>query len=50
MGVMGTLRKNRRAGEARLAWNLPGISGPEAEVTSGASGDGAQIPVDTMGA
>jgi hypothetical protein len=27
MGVVGTLLKNRRAGEAHLAWNLPGLNG-----------------------
>ncbi|HMD95674.1 MAG TPA: hypothetical protein VKG80_23825 [Trebonia sp.] len=28
MGVVGTLLKNRRAGEANLARNLPGLRGP----------------------
>jgi hypothetical protein len=29
MGVAGTLLKNSRAGEAKLAWNLPNLSAPE---------------------
>jgi len=50
MGVVGTLLKNRRAGEAHLAWNLPGLSGPETlEVRSAAFGDGAAIPVQHAG-
>ena len=41
MGVMGTLLKNRRAGEAKLAWNLPNLSAPETLVlTSDAFADG----------
>lgn len=28
MPLMGTLLKNRRAGEANLAWNLPALAGP----------------------
>jgi len=47
MGVVGTLLKNRRAGEARLAWNLPALSGPQTlTVTSAAFADGAPIPVE----
>jgi Raf kinase inhibitor-like YbhB/YbcL family protein len=50
MGVVGTLLKNRRAGEAHLAWNLPGLSGPQTmAVTSTAFGDGAAIPVEHAG-
>jgi len=50
MGVVGTLLKNRRAGEAGLAWNLPGLGGPETlTVTSAAFGDGAAIPVEHAG-
>jgi len=46
MGVVGTLLKNRRAGEAHLAWNLHSLGGPETlEVRSAAFGDGAAIPV-----
>jgi phosphatidylethanolamine-binding protein (PEBP) family uncharacterized protein len=50
MGVVGTLLKNRRAGEARMAWNLPNLNGPETlEVTSEAFGDGTAIPVEHAG-
>ena len=41
MGVVGTLLKNRRAGEEKLAWNLPNLSAPETlTLTSDAFGDG----------
>ena len=50
MGVVGTLLKNRRAGETHLAWNLPSLSGPQTlEVTSAAFADGAAIPVESAG-
>jgi Raf kinase inhibitor-like YbhB/YbcL family protein len=29
MAILGTLLKNKRAGEANLAWNLPALAGPE---------------------
>ena len=29
MTILGTLLKNKRAGEAQLAWNLPAMVGPE---------------------
>ncbi|MBC3839683.1 YbhB/YbcL family Raf kinase inhibitor-like protein [Streptacidiphilus sp. 4-A2] len=29
MAILGTLLKNRRAGEAKLAWNLPALAGPQ---------------------
>ncbi|MFG1684082.1 hypothetical protein ACGFNP_28195 [Nonomuraea sp. NPDC049269] len=29
MTILGTLLKNKRAGEAHLAWNLPALAGPE---------------------
>ena len=29
MAILGTLLKNRRAGETGLAWNLPALAGPE---------------------
>lgn len=29
MTILGTLLKNKRAGEANLAWNLPAMTGPE---------------------
>jgi hypothetical protein len=45
MGIVGTLLRNRRAGESRLAWNLPSMSGPQTlTVTSAAFEDGAAIP------
>lgn len=47
MSVVGTLLRNRRAGEARLAWNLPALNGPQTlELTSPAFADGAAIPVE----
>jgi len=50
MGIVGTLLKNRRAGEKNLAWNLPGLRGPETLVlTSSAFADGAAIPVEHAG-
>jgi hypothetical protein len=29
MTLLGTLLKNRRAGETHLAWNLPNLQAPE---------------------
>jgi len=29
MAILGTLLKNKRAGEAQLAWNRPALAGPE---------------------
>ena len=50
MGVVGTLLKNRRAGEAKLAWNLPNLSAPETLVlTSDAFADGEAIPAENAG-
>lgn len=47
MGIMGTLLKNRRAGEAALAWNRPGLAGQETlRLSSEAFADGAPIPVE----
>ena len=46
MSILGTLLKNRRAGEAGLAWNLPALAGPETlHLSSQAFPDGAPIPV-----
>jgi Raf kinase inhibitor-like YbhB/YbcL family protein len=46
----GTLLKNRRAGEAGLAWNLPGLAGPETlQLSSQAFADGAPIPLRHAG-
>jgi hypothetical protein len=45
MGVVGTLLKNRRSGDSRLAWTLPGLDGPQTlEVRSEAFGEGEAIP------
>lgn len=50
MGVLGALLKNRRAGEAKLAWYLPNLSGPDTLVlTSEAFGDGQAIPAEHAG-
>src|SRR5215467_11491155 len=50
MGVVGTLLKNRRAGETRLAWHLPNLAGPETmSVTSAAFAHGATIPLEHAG-
>jgi phosphatidylethanolamine-binding protein (PEBP) family uncharacterized protein len=50
MGVVGTLLKNRRAGEAKLAWNLPNLNAPETlTLTSDAFGDGEAIPAEYAG-
>jgi phosphatidylethanolamine-binding protein (PEBP) family uncharacterized protein len=47
MSLLGTLLKNRRSGEAGLAWNLPGLAGPETlALTSPAFADGAPVPVE----
>jgi hypothetical protein len=46
MSILGTLLKNRRAGEAGLVWNLPALAGPETlQLSSPAFADGAAIPV-----
>lgn len=29
MAILGTLLKNKRAGDTKLAWNLPALAGPE---------------------
>ena len=50
MSVVGALLKNRRAREAKLAWNLPNLSAPETLVlTSQAFGDGEAIPAEHAG-
>ena len=50
MSIMGTLLKNRRAGEAGLAWNLPALAGPETlQLSSPAFADGAPIPLEHAG-
>jgi Raf kinase inhibitor-like YbhB/YbcL family protein len=50
MGIVGTLLRNRRAGEAHLAWNLPGLAGPQTlELSSEAFADGAAMPAAQAG-
>jgi Raf kinase inhibitor-like YbhB/YbcL family protein len=50
MGVLGTLLKHRRAGEANLAWNLANLAGPDTLIlTSEAFGNGEAIPAEHAG-
>ncbi|HEY3871735.1 MAG TPA: YbhB/YbcL family Raf kinase inhibitor-like protein [Actinocrinis sp.] len=50
MALLGALLKNRRAGAAHLAWNLPNLAGPESlALTSAAFGDGEPIPAAYAG-
>ena len=50
MSFFGTLLKNHRAGESGLAWNLPGLAGPETlQLTSSAFTDGAPVPLEHAG-
>ena len=50
MPIIGSLLKNRRAGETHLAWQLPGLAGPETLVlTSPAFTEGGAIPVEYAG-
>lgn len=50
MAILGTILKNRRAGEERLAWNLPGLAGPETlTFASTAFDDRKQIPRENAG-
>jgi Raf kinase inhibitor-like YbhB/YbcL family protein len=50
MSILGTLLRNRRAGETGLAWNLPALAGPETlQLSSPAFADGAAIPVEHAG-
>jgi hypothetical protein len=50
MSFIGTLLKNRRAGETGLAWNLPALAGPETlHLASPAFTDGAPIPAEHAG-
>jgi len=46
MTLLGTLLKNRRAGETHLAWNLPNLQAPELlSVTSQHFEEGGSIPL-----
>jgi phosphatidylethanolamine-binding protein (PEBP) family uncharacterized protein len=48
--VLGKLLRNRRAGETGMAWNLPGLAGPETlTVTSDAFANGDPIPAAHAG-
>jgi len=50
MPLIGSVLKNRRAGETHLAWNLPNLAGPETiTLTSQAFGEGAAIPLRYAG-
>ena len=50
MAVIGKLLKNARADEARSAWNLPNLAGPQTlTVKSDAFEDGAAIPLPHAG-
>lgn len=45
MSLLGTLLKNRRAGETNLAWNLPALAGPDLlELRSGDFEHDGDIP------
>ncbi|WP_405584686.1 YbhB/YbcL family Raf kinase inhibitor-like protein [Streptomyces sp. NBC_01190] len=47
MSPLGRLLRNRRAGEARAAWNLPHFQGPDLlTVTSDQFADGGPIPLE----
>jgi phosphatidylethanolamine-binding protein (PEBP) family uncharacterized protein len=50
MTLLGTLLKNRRAGDAYSAWNLPNLQGPELlSVTSQNFEEGGLIPLENVG-
>ena len=50
MTLLGTLLKNRRAGDTHSAWNLPNLWGPELfTVTSQHFDEGEQIPLEHVG-
>jgi len=50
MTLLGTLLKNRRAGETHSAWNLPNLQGPGLlVVTSEHFGEGEHIPLEHAG-
>jgi phosphatidylethanolamine-binding protein (PEBP) family uncharacterized protein len=47
VGIMGTLLKSRRTGEAGLAWYVPTLAGPETlHLTSPAFAPGTPIPLE----
>jgi Raf kinase inhibitor-like YbhB/YbcL family protein len=50
MAVLGTLLKNKHAGETYLAWNLPALAGPESLTLSSAGFEhGGTVPRDHVG-
>jgi Raf kinase inhibitor-like YbhB/YbcL family protein len=50
MAIVGRLLRNRRAGDANLAWNLPNLTGPETlTLTSRNFVDGFAIPLEQAG-
>lgn len=50
MAIAGRLLRNRRAGDACLAWNLPNLAGPQTlTLTSRAFLDGGTIPAEHAG-
>jgi Raf kinase inhibitor-like YbhB/YbcL family protein len=50
MAIVGRLLRNRRAGDANLAWNLPNLAGPETlTLTSRGFSDGGAIPLEQAG-
>lgn len=50
MSLIGTVLRNRRAGETHLAWNRPNLAGPETmNLTSRAFADGGAIPPEHAG-
>jgi Raf kinase inhibitor-like YbhB/YbcL family protein len=50
MAIVGRLLRNRRAGDAKLAWHLPNLAGPETlALTSRSFGDGGSIPQENAG-
>lgn len=50
MALLGTLLKHYRAGEGRLAWNLPALAGPETvELTSPGFAHDSTIPLVNAG-
>jgi Raf kinase inhibitor-like YbhB/YbcL family protein len=48
--LLGRLLRNRRAGDAKLAWNRPGLAAPDMiTLTSPAFNDGGGMPVSSAG-
>lgn len=48
--LLGRLLRNRRAGDAKLAWNQPGLDAPATlRLTSDAFADGAEMPRSSAG-